>query len=210
MTATMMTAPPGSVVFSALPDTPRPAATDYIQFAVTDSAPRWSREFTARFLAPARGVPAQAAETAVQLVSELVANAVQAATCLDHRSTVGLSLRLFHDHLIIEAVDSSPAVPVLLPDTDVFAEHGRGLHLVDTLTEGRWGWFRWAPPGRKIVWARLRALLQPIRISPREPGQLVTSGQCRLAYPEGQDSWGGGAAFGEAIEGKASVGESVE
>jgi hypothetical protein len=76
MTATIMSGPPGSVFFSALPDAPRPAAKDYIQFAVTDSAPRWSREFTARFLAP---VPAEAAGTAVLLVSELVANAVQAA-----------------------------------------------------------------------------------------------------------------------------------
>jgi anti-sigma regulatory factor (Ser/Thr protein kinase) len=122
---------------------------------VTDSAPRWSREFTVRFLAPARGVRAEAAETAVLLVSELAANAMQAARRLDHRSTVGLSLRLFRDHLIAEVIDSSPAVPVLIEPAGPFAEQGRGLHVVDALTYGRWGWFRWPSSGRKVVWCRL-------------------------------------------------------
>jgi anti-sigma regulatory factor (Ser/Thr protein kinase) len=152
MTAAMMSGPPGSVFFSDLPDAPRPAAKDYIAFAVTDSAPRWSREFTARFLAP---VPPEAAGTAVQVVSELVANAVQAARRLDHRSTVGLSLRLFRDHLIAEVIDSSPAVPVLSGPAGPLADHGRGLHVVDALTHGRWGWFRWPSSGRKVVWGRL-------------------------------------------------------
>jgi len=152
MTAPMMSGPPGSVFFSALPDAPRPAAKDYIAFAVTDSAPRWSREFTARFLAP---VPPEAAGTAVQVVSELVANAVQAARSLDHRSTVGLSLRLFRDHLIAEVIDSSPAVPVPSEPADPLADHGRGLHVVEALTSGRWGWFRWPSSGRKVVWGRL-------------------------------------------------------
>jgi hypothetical protein len=42
-----------------------------------------------------------------------MSNAVQAARRLGYRSTVGLSLRLFRDHLIAEVIDSSPAVPVL-------------------------------------------------------------------------------------------------
>lgn len=155
MTATMMNAPRGSMVFSRQPDAPSPDAKDYIQFAVMDSTPRWAREFTARFLKSIRGFPPEVTDTAVLLVSELVTNALLAARCLDYRSTVGLSLRLFHDHLIAEVVDSSPAVPVLLPETDVFAEHGRGLNLVDALTDGRWGWFRWESSGRKIVWCRV-------------------------------------------------------
>ena len=44
----------------------------------------------------------------------------------------------------------------MLPEeTDIFAEHGRGLHLVDALSDGRWGWFRWPSPARKVVWCRL-------------------------------------------------------
>lgn len=118
-------------------------------------AGRWSREFTVRFLRPARGTSDDVTDTALHIVSELVTNAIHAARKLGHRSTVGLSLRLFGDHLLIEAVDSSPEIPVLDGTADVFFEHGRGLYLVDGLTDGRWSWFRWPGMPRKVVWARL-------------------------------------------------------
>lgn len=157
MTATMMSGPRGSIVFAALPDAPGPVAKDYIEFAPMDSTPRWSREFTTRFLRHVRmEVPAEVTDASILLVSELVTNALQAARRLGHPSTVGLSLRLFHDHLVIEVVDSSPEAPFTVEEPDVLSEHGRGLHLVDALTDGRWGWFRWASSSsRKIVWCRV-------------------------------------------------------
>jgi anti-sigma regulatory factor (Ser/Thr protein kinase) len=155
MTATCMTGSAGSFVFSRQPDAPRPVTADYIEFAVLGSTPRWSREFTVRFLRQTRGISDDVTDTALHIVSELVTNAIQAARKLNHRSTVGLSLRLFGDHLLIEVVDSSPEIPALAGTADVFSEHGRGLYLVDSLTDSRWGWFRWPGMPRKVVWARL-------------------------------------------------------
>lgn len=155
MTAPCMTGSAGSFVFSRQQDAPRPVSADYIEFAVLGSTPRWSREFTRRFLRPPRGIADDVTDTAVHIVSELVTNAIQAARNLGHRSTIGLSLRLFGDHLLIEVVDSSPEIPVVAGTADVFSEHGRGLCLVDALTDGRWGWFRWPGMPRKVVWARL-------------------------------------------------------
>jgi len=151
-----MSGSPGSFAFSRQPGAPRPVARDYIEFAVSDSSPRWAREFTGRLLRPARGLPDEVTDTALIVVSELVTNAVDAARRLDRLSTVGLSLRLFPGYLLAEVVDSSPQIPFLVEETDVLSERGRGLHLVDALTDGRWGWFRWpASPARKVVWARL-------------------------------------------------------
>lgn len=152
MTATM-SGPRGSIVFSGQPDAPVPIARDRIEFAVLASTPRWSREFTARFLR--RYAQSDAIETAALVISELVTNAVQAARQLDHRSTIGLSLRLFRGCLVAEILDSSPEVPFLVEEADALAEHGRGLHLVDALTDGRWGWFRWPASHRKVVWCQL-------------------------------------------------------
>jgi anti-sigma regulatory factor (Ser/Thr protein kinase) len=155
MTTAMMSGARGSIVFSQQPDAPRPAATDYIEFAVSDSSPRWAREFAIRFLRPAHGLPEDVTDTALVVVSELVTNAVDAARRLDRRSTVGLSLRLFPGYLLAEVVDSSPEAPFIVEEADVLSEDGRGLRLVDALTDGRWGWFRWASGGRKIVWCQV-------------------------------------------------------
>ena len=155
-TAVVMSGSAGSFVFSRQPDAPRPVARDYIEFAVSDSSPRWAREFTVRFLRPMRELPEDVTDTALIVVSELVTNAVDAARRLDRLSTVGLSLRLLPGHLLAEVVDSSPEAPFLVQEADVLSEHGRGLQLVDALTDGRWGWFGWpVSPRRKVVWARL-------------------------------------------------------
>jgi len=156
MTVTM-SGPRGSVASGRQPDAPAPVAADYIEFAVLDSTPRWSREFVVGFLDRCLGYArSELTETASLIVSELTTNAVEAARKLDRPTVVGLSARLFHDHLLAEVIDSSPAVPALIEAVDVFAEHGRGLHLVDALSDGRWGWFRWpSPPARKVVWCQL-------------------------------------------------------
>jgi anti-sigma regulatory factor (Ser/Thr protein kinase) len=168
----LMSGPRGSVAYSRQPDAPAPIAADYIEFAIMDSTPRWSRQFAAKFLDRCTGYSeSELTEKAALIVSELATNAVEAARKLDRPtvavdaarrlvrlSTVGLSLRLFPGYLLAEIVDSSPEAPFLVEEADVLSEHGRGLQLVDALTDGRWGWFRWpASPGRKVVWARLVA-----------------------------------------------------
>lgn len=157
-TAVVMSGSAGSFIFSRQPAAPRPVTRDYIEFTVSDSSPRWAREFTVRFLQPVRGFPEDVADTALIVTSELVTNAVNAARRLDWLTTVGLSLRLFPSYLLAEVVDSSPEAPFLVQETGLLSERGRGLQIVDALTDGQWGWFRWpAMPERKVVWARLVA-----------------------------------------------------
>jgi anti-sigma regulatory factor (Ser/Thr protein kinase) len=99
------------------------------------------------------------AETVELVVSELMTNAMLAATELPDAFRRGLPvvhIRLLADEhrLIIEVWDSNPQAPVAkeaAPDE----ESGRGLMLVGALCE-RWG--SEAAPGRggKVVWAELQ------------------------------------------------------
>lgn len=99
------------------------------------------------------------AETAELIVSELVTNAVRASTGLPERQyslpTVRLWLSADHERVLIEVWDADERMPVCeQPDPD--AEHGRGLFLVETLSEG-WGTYRPAGYPGKIIWTRCRA-----------------------------------------------------
>jgi anti-sigma regulatory factor (Ser/Thr protein kinase) len=99
------------------------------------------------------------AETAELIVSELVTNAVRASTGLPERRpglpTVRLWLSADHEHVLIEVWDADERMPVCgQPDPD--AEHGRGLLLVEALSED-WGTYRPAGYPGKIVWARCGA-----------------------------------------------------
>jgi anti-sigma regulatory factor (Ser/Thr protein kinase) len=96
------------------------------------------------------------AETAELLVSELVTNAVRASAGLPGRHlglpVVQLWLGADHEHVLIEVWDADERMPVCQqPDLD--AEHGRGLFLVEALSEN-WGTYRPAGYPGKIVWAR--------------------------------------------------------
>ena len=102
------------------------------------------------------------AETTELVVSELVTNAVQAATMpggpMYDQTGAGLPvvhLRLLSDRVrvVIEVWDRNPQVPVAKQDEPA-EERGRGLLLVEALCE-RWGWK--VPPGwaGKVVWAEL-------------------------------------------------------
>ena len=103
------------------------------------------------------------AEDISHVVSELVTNAVRASTGADGRpkytATSGslpvVHLRLQSDRrrVIVEVWDLSTALPVAKqPDPD--AESGRGLLLVEALTE-RWGWEHIPNWPGKVVWAEL-------------------------------------------------------
>jgi anti-sigma regulatory factor (Ser/Thr protein kinase) len=109
---------------------------------------------------------ADVAEDVELVVSELVTNAVVASTAADGQpsytdATGGLPtvhLRLWSDYvrIWIEVWDQSPRAPEsTLPELD--AERGRGLLLVDALSE-RWGWERVPGWPGKVVWAELRTV----------------------------------------------------
>jgi anti-sigma regulatory factor (Ser/Thr protein kinase) len=85
-------------------------------------------------------------DPAVLVVSELVANAaLHAHPGVD---TIEMSLELRGTHLHIEVRDADPRPPVeALPRPE--DEHGRGLLIVDRMTE-RWGWNRLSPHGKRV------------------------------------------------------------
>lgn len=100
----------------------------------------------------------EVAETAELLLSELVTNAVQAARATLSDLPVNVRLSANRDSLLIEVWDSNvqPPLPRVLehgfPEVD--AESGRGLFLVETLSE-RWGWYPTRNPCGKVTWCEL-------------------------------------------------------
>jgi anti-sigma regulatory factor (Ser/Thr protein kinase) len=100
----------------------------------------------------------EVAEIAELLLSELVTNAVQAARVTVNDMHVNVRLFANRDRLLIEVWDSNvqPPVPRVLENgfPQVDAESGRGLFLVETLSE-RWGWYPTRNPGGKVTWCEL-------------------------------------------------------
>lgn len=104
------------------------------------------------------GVLAHLAESCELLVSEMITNGVQASRVMT-QAAVQLWLVSDRARVVILAWDASPLPPVPA-DPRADAENGRGLLLVDTISE-RWGWyFTGNQPGTdapgqhgKVVWA---------------------------------------------------------
>ncbi|WP_406005427.1 ATP-binding protein [Streptomyces sp. NBC_00637] len=100
-------------------------------------------------------------DDALTVVTELAANAVLHA--LPHTSTnefpIRLRLTLRRAHLVCAVTDPSDSLPVHSRASDAFLEHGRGLHIIEALSE-HWGWTRRAPVG-KTVWAMLPTRSRP-------------------------------------------------
>ncbi|MFB9574204.1 ATP-binding protein [Streptomyces yanii] len=109
------------------------------------------------------GLSAKAVSNAVLAASELVANATEHAA-----GPYLMTLRHTGTELICEIHDRDPQIPVfpaaapLVSGRDApegawgelyedLPEGGRGLHIVDQLTSGNWG-FRLSGDGRKIAW----------------------------------------------------------
>lgn len=108
------------------------------------------------------------ADTVELVVSELVTNAVQASVDRDGRPRYtpdsGLAcvhLRLSTDGLaaLIEVWDESARPPTPI-QPGLTEEGGRGLMLVDSLTE-RWGWNLPQSGRGKVVWALVGQLSTP-------------------------------------------------
>lgn len=99
---------------------------------------------------------------ALTVVTELLANAVlhavspssPDATASRPEAEIWLRLSLRRPaHLVCAVVDPSDNPPVYPHTSDPFDEHGRGLRIIDALSE-HWGWTRRQPAG-KTVWAML-------------------------------------------------------
>ena len=88
------------------------------------------------------------------LVTELVTNAVRASREMTRACAVRLWLLSDSAQILILVWDASPQPPVLtdVPDD---AEHGRGLMLVDAVSE-QWGWYSREDGDGKFVWAITR------------------------------------------------------
>jgi anti-sigma regulatory factor (Ser/Thr protein kinase) len=97
------------------------------------------------------------ADTVELIVSELVTNAVRASAALPERqhslSTVQLRLSADHERTLVQVWDADHQLPMpQQPDPE--AEHGRGLLLVESLSDA-WGAYRPQRSIGKIVWATL-------------------------------------------------------
>lgn len=82
------------------------------------------------------------------LVSELMANAIAVARFMP---VVRMWLLADADRVLVLAWDPSPLPPVLVHGGDD-AEHGRGLQIVQALSE-QWGWYPPQAMSGKVVWA---------------------------------------------------------
>lgn len=115
-------------------------------------SPRIARDFTRTTLTDWE--LGRLVENATIVVSELVTNALRHGLRVEVRPTPALPIQLVlfgHDRRLLTVVtDPGDGVPTQ-SDPDYFAESGRGLHVVETISRG-WGWARLATGG-KAVWA---------------------------------------------------------
>jgi MoaA/NifB/PqqE/SkfB family radical SAM enzyme/anti-sigma regulatory factor (Ser/Thr protein kinase) len=93
------------------------------------------------------------------VTGELVANAVQASAAAQASGEapgISVSLTAREHSLLIEVWDRAPGVPVLRA-AGSSDESGRGLAIVNDLTDGRWGSHPGVSGRTKCVWAELLA-----------------------------------------------------
>jgi anti-sigma regulatory factor (Ser/Thr protein kinase) len=89
------------------------------------------------------------------IASEMTANAVNASAPFQAAGSVlviRLCLIASGNTLSVECWDQAPGIPVLR-NTAGFAESGRGLAIIDSLTSGVWGWQPANGRVGKCVWA---------------------------------------------------------
>jgi anti-sigma regulatory factor (Ser/Thr protein kinase) len=141
-----------SVTTAAQPPAPWPLRTP-LEVTASVSAPGIAREH-AQIIARHHGL-AEIADITALVTSELVTNAVQASALLAGSRppcVIRVWITAERAGLIVHVWDASPGMPVLrqaAPDQ----ERGRGLMLVDSLTE-EWG--AYCEAGGKVVWALIR------------------------------------------------------
>ena len=87
-------------------------------------------------------------------MAELVTNAVKASRAMTQSSPVRLWLASDSAQVLIVVSDASPQPPVRIDKSDE-AENGRGLMLVEAISE-QWGWYFREDRAGKFVWATIR------------------------------------------------------
>ncbi|MFF6914026.1 ATP-binding protein [Streptomyces sp. NPDC012466] len=91
------------------------------------------------------------------VITELAANAATHAAPVASGTPgvpeIRLGFLLDPAHLLVTVSDPDDTPPVYAPTGSSLEEHGRGLCIVDALSE-EWGWSP-SPPAGKTVWARL-------------------------------------------------------
>jgi anti-sigma regulatory factor (Ser/Thr protein kinase) len=145
----------------ARPGQPRPLDSGTFALVALPTSPFWARRYTRSFLNSCRGISEETAETAELLISELVTNAVRFAgdptralrySERANASLISLSIRHFHEGLLIEVYDTDSNPPIG-SRTDEYTESGRGLMLVEALSR-EWSYL-FPPGGGKVVYCFL-------------------------------------------------------
>ncbi|MBV9023727.1 MAG: ATP-binding protein [Streptomycetaceae bacterium] len=113
----------------------------------TTSVPAAARRFV-REAAQEWQLPSAQADDLVLIVSELATNAL----IHTRTSTVTVVVACLPGAVVVSVTDRGPHKPLAVPAADNRAEHGRGLHIVDALSQ-RWGHARTGTGTR--VWARV-------------------------------------------------------
>jgi anti-sigma regulatory factor (Ser/Thr protein kinase) len=114
----------------------------------------WSPETPAaarafiRQAATAWRLPEDQADDLVQIVSELATNAVDHT----HSQIITVTVAVVPSAAVVSVTDRGPHRPLAASAADYRAEHGRGLHIVDALSQ-RWG--HWHTGTGTRVWARV-------------------------------------------------------
>lgn len=130
------------------------------------------------------GIPDVVADDALLIILELITNAFRhGAAPPETSSSVGqgpvracsLTLQVRHGHLFI-AVDDQSHKPPVLRAASAGEENGRGLQLVDGLSEGEWGYSTLTHGSGKRVWAKVAIPDAPHTPSrrPRAPATTLT------------------------------------
>ena len=140
------------------PDPPRQAPTEQRAFLELDAAlssPRRARAWTRQILREWQLTGL--ADDAEAIIAELAANALRASAGLK-QPAIRLALAFNHCELSILVSDGNPALPQA-QDPAPDAESGRGLLMVEALSN-RYGWYRLEGGiAGKVVWAELPAVL---------------------------------------------------
>ena len=129
----------------------------YLELAALSTAPACARLHTQQLLWE-WGL-SRLADSSIAVVSELVANAVQATVRHQLDTPVALRLSSNGHQVLIEVWDADPNPP-RPPRLDanhlplIDAENGRGLFLVAALSE-RWSCYTVSADGGKVVWAEV-------------------------------------------------------
>jgi anti-sigma regulatory factor (Ser/Thr protein kinase) len=125
---------------------PQPAAAALARRLTRDCLAHWDL----------RGLIADAEAIA----SELVTNAVAAVPPASTGLTITYAIHGTPTGLHIYAWDIGPGYPQAAR-ADHHAETGRGLTIIDALTDRNWGWWPTPASGGKVVWATLTAIAAP-------------------------------------------------